>query len=665
MGDFASSVRRRGRHEFYNGAGKLIALDPAPRMKLVSGNGFSSDFGVFVRKASTGVNAGTNPVTNGSLHVYTAAGPEAKLANSRLCIRPIKNGSVWNSAYFDTYPGFGITPPFAIKTKFRVCYGFGPGGWPSGWGMHGIPHDHWPTNEEDDAWEWINAHPDRLYFTSHYDDPFGSGSAGHKAKPDYTVGVKNYVTGVDPTIDHEVTMIVRAGVGIEWLLDDEPVYAVSGYNNAPTARLTKPFAAIINFAVGGTNGFPDNPDVTTNTGAGDSNEYQVDYFDFYSVRDPATTVSLAGLDVSIPSVTMRGDGTDVKLVKDDGSLLFPTGTGGGGTGGDPGTDPGGGTGGTGLPPAGPHALFNPSTSPTRVAIDWDSADVDPNARLTTAMLAPDLQHPYVSIADSGVATYYETSVGQQMGTLKITTTVRPAGGTFTFPCPVNAQPSVSGQDGPIQLVLADGRYVDVYAVTGDHITWSGTTGTCQAQGVLVSNWKTGTGWPTGTSASYVQPGFTACGAAVAAGPVTPEDVQLGYIAHAANLVFNNNGLANGPRLPATRQDSGSYPSGNTIWKQGTLLALVPRSRGGPARPNGWTAWDHAIADMFENYGGYVMDRTGGFTMRATALKQPGVTANLTAALFAGFQSMAAGSLGRYLFDNLRQLLNAKPGLNHA
>ena len=175
----------------------------------------------------------------------------------------------------------------------------------------------------------------------------------------------------------------------------------------------------------------------------------------------------------------------------------------------------------------------------------------------------------------------------------------------------------------------------------------------------MKNWKTGTGWPSGTTSSVDKYGFAACGATVSAGAITAEDKQLGYIAHALALVLNNSGLRNGPVRPALRQDTGSYPNNSTGFPQGALLAIAPTSRGGPAVPTSFTAWEKAIVAAFTNYGGYVMDRTGGFTIRCNGVKEPGVTATLSSSDFSGVMSMASGSCGKFIVDNLRWISNGK------
>jgi hypothetical protein len=280
--------------------------------------------------------------------------------------------------------------------------------------------------------------------------------------------------------------------------------------------------------------------------------------------------------------------------------------------------------------------------------------------MTTAMLNV---APYVALNDSGCSTYWPSA--SEPGRLTITI---PSGGyqpgTYVYPCPPGAQQSIAGTDGPLQLALADGRWVDIFGITGS-ITWNGNNGTAVgnsaagASGILVKNWQTGTGWPTGTFGSSAgKAGFTACGATVAAGAITAEDKQLGYIAHALALVFNNNGLANGPVRPAYTQDGNGYPAGNTFYHQGQRLALPP----GLTRPGGFSVMSNMICDAFEIYGGFVMDRTGGFTIRCNARAEPGVGVTLSASDFSGVTTMAAGSCGKFLFDNLRIVTNSDPDL---
>jgi hypothetical protein len=664
MADYASASRSRWGGTYFDGTGKVIALDPRPRMTLELSEQFNTSTGVYVPKASTGVNTGAVPVTNGSVHIYRPS--QVTLSGGNVVLSATKEGSQWYSGYLDTEGTYQVSSQFAIYTKFRLPYGFGPGAWPSGFGMFGTLHQNWPTNEELDGLpgEWVHTHPDRFYFTTHYDDPYGSGNAGHAAKPDYPHGAQNWVSGFDPSVWHETLVIARAGIGMEWYLDGDLKFVTNGYNNSPTPRFAQPFRMILNFAIGGNNGFPDNPDGSSNLGSGDSNKFLIDTVEVYRMR-PAQTF-FGG--IQYPSVTQRADGGVVKLIKDDGSFLSPPST-GGGTGGG-GT--GGGTGGTGLPPAGTHALFSDTLSPTRVPIDWDSAVIDGTARISSAMIG-NTGAPYVAVGDSGCAVYFPSAT--EVGRLRI---IIPQGGfnpgDYTYPCPVGAQPSNAGTDDPMQLAQADGTWVDIFGIQNANIVWSGNNGTATGNGnggsgITIKNWKTGTGWPSGTIGNVNKFGFVACGATVASGPITPEDKQLGYIAHALSILFNGSGLANGPWLPALREDSpqGSpYPSGNTFFHQGSLLALPPTGRGGVAVPTGFSTMEKMICEAFTNYGGYVMDRTGGFTIRATTVRQPGVTATLASSDFSGVMSMAAGSCGKFLFDNLRLLSsNAKPSLGAA
>jgi hypothetical protein len=315
----------------------------------------------------------------------------------------------------------------------------------------------------------------------------------------------------------------------------------------------------------------------------------------------------------------------------------------------------------GLPPAGPHALWNPSTSPTRLPIPWDTATVDNTHVMTLAMIDTFSNKPYVAVADSGCKTYWTDAT--TAGRLTITS-VGFNPGTYTVVCPAGAQPSVSGSDGPIQIVQPDGSWIDCYAVHGNTISWSGNTGSCTVDGYIkLSNYKTVTGWPVGSitgypNNTYTKEGFAACGATVCAGAITAEDKKLGYIAHELALVFSNAGLANNPHLPATRTDSpqgSAYPSGNTYYHQGDRLAIVPTSKGGPARPDvGWSTMDKMVVDALTYYGGRVMDRTsGGFVIRANGVAEPGTGVTLSSADFNGVMSMAAGSAGKFIFDNLR------------
>lgn len=648
MADYASAVRSRFGTRFFDSNGDQIAIDPRPRMTPVLTERFDVGPGVFTPKASTGVNTGDVPVTNGSVHIYRAN--QVSVSGGNLVLTPVKEGSQWYSGYADTEGTYQVSGHFGIYVKFRLPYGFGNGAWPSGFGMFGQLHHNWPTNEELDGLpgEWVNDHPDRFYFTTHYDDPYGSGSSGHAAKPDYIHGAQNWISGFDPTVWHETLVIARPGMGFEWYLDGDLKFVTNGYNNAPTPRFTQPFRMILNYAIGSTNGFVSMPDGSSGTGTGDSNKYLVDTVEVYQVRPSQTFFG----GIQYPSASVRADGGVIKLIKDDGSYLFPPTT-GGGTGG-------GTTGGTGLPPAGTHALFSDTTSPTRKLIDWDAAVINNSALVTTSMFGT-TGAPYVAIDDSGVRVYWTSS--STAGRLTVRSTIANPG-TYTFVCPAGIQPSTSRGDHPIQLIQPDGSWIDIYGgPTGQsNITWSGNSGSWTVEGVRQMGVHTnGTGWPNpSTGAKY---GFAACGATVAAGAITPEDKQLGYIAHALALVFGNNGLRQGPVLPAKSEDSGSSAYSGPF-PQGALLAIPPTTRGGTAKPSGMSTMGSMIWDAFTNYGGYVMDRTGGFVIRAHSIQEPGVTATLSSADFSQIMNSASTSDGRRIAAALRWVTSAK-GANHA
>lgn len=329
--------------------------------------------------------------------------------------------------------------------------------------------------------------------------------------------------------------------------------------------------------------------------------------------------------------------------------------------------------------AGPHALWK-ADAPHRRPIDWGTAVVDNTKLMTTAML---LNYnggpkPYVAIDDSDCKTYWTDAT--TAGRLTVTATIYGVG-QHTIVCPTGAQPSPTTGDYSFQIVQPDGTFVDLIpggaGARPAVIAWNGNNGTITVEGYLVLNgtYTTATGWPIGlngnppSTTAYLKQGFSACGATSNAGSITPEDKQLGYIAHALEFLFNGNGLANGPVGPATRQDGASgppfttYAAGNTYYKQGSLLAIVPPEFGGPAWNPNWSAWETEIVKACCYYGGYVMDRTGGFTIRCQSIKEPGVAVGLTTADFASVMSMANGSVGKFLFDNLRIVTNAKIGCN--
>lgn len=640
MADFAEAVRSRTGTKFYDGASKLVALDPSPRKTLLVRETFDTTTGIFEPMASTGVNVGTNPVTNGSAHIYRTS--QVTLEGGCLTFTAVKEGAQWYSGYADTRNRYGAVGPISIYMKFLLPSTMGPGAWPSVWGMHS-PHANWPTSGEDDFFEWVWDHQDRLYYTTHFDDPYGSGT--HKALPDYTLPtVKNYSSGLDPTVWHELEHIVRPGIGMEWYLDGNLKMTTNGYPHPPQPFDTD-LKFIANLAVGATNGFVSLPDGTTVSGS----KFKIDTFEVSRLRAPATTIG--GLNYQ--SVTQRADGTDVKLVLDNppGALLFPgsTGSTGGGTGG---------TGGSGLPPAGPHALWNPTTSPTRVPIDWSTAVINNTDVVQNSYYDANIGGPYVALSDSGVRTYWTDS--STAGRLTIRSNNYGAG-TYTVVCPAGAQPSVSGSDGPIQIVQPDGTWVDCYAVTGNHITWNGNTGSCSVDGIIFNKtYKTVTGWPVGTISSFTKAGFAACGASVAAGAITAEDKQLGYIAHALALCWANAALRDGPIMPATRDDTGTYGSTTTGFPNGALLAIPPTSRGGPAKPSNLGGMWGDVWDAMQTYGGYTMDRTSsGLVIRTNTVNEPGVTTTLSSADF------PSPSTAKQIFNAARWITKGKPTLGSA
>ena len=174
--------------------------------------------------------------------------------------------------------------------------------------------------------------------------------------------------------------------------------------------------------------------------------------------------------------------------------------------------------------------------------------------------------------------------------------------TLTVPAPAGMAPSAGG-DHVMTMLLADGRILDLYGVTG-----SGTNVTASFYGV--SDGINGTGF--GNPATSAAIGTTAIGSTQAGGTILARDVAAGAIPHALCIAFDYSalgGVGNGgvSVLPAVANDDGGGPG---PLAEGSLL-LIPA---GTPRPAGLSPMGAALWTAAATYGVYITDQLSGDPM---------------------------------------------------
>jgi hypothetical protein len=169
--------------------------------------------------------------------------------------------------------------------------------------------------------------------------------------------------------------------------------------------------------------------------------------------------------------------------------------------------------------------------------------------------------------------------------------------------PANAQPA-PGSDSLILIVdLTTGDSWDLW-----NATRTGSTSFTAALGIKTNLAGTGFGNPSGP----VKAGTRASGASSLGGLITGENLKAGKIDHALAIAADNGNLMAKIVYPAVTGDNGWQTAYKGSLPMGTHLG-IPKST---AKPAGLSSIGSMVFDAFQNYGGYLLDRTGGFAIFA-------------------------------------------------
>ena len=175
-------------------------------------------------------------------------------------------------------------------------------------------------------------------------------------------------------------------------------------------------------------------------------------------------------------------------------------------------------------------------------------------------------------------------------------------GVVSFRIPVGATPA-AGSDAHMHVVDPDGRTL--------HETWmfSGCTGTeCNAAGYARTDlYGSGVG-----SVNGVNAGMRAYGGSAIGGLIRTWEIKAGAIRHAVAVALTTTQLKKGWVWPATQEDSASSTYAGQV-PMGSLMAIPPSVN---LSSLGLSSGGLLLARALQDYGGYVVDRSAGFTFYA-------------------------------------------------
>lgn len=234
----------------------------------------------------------------------------------------------------------------------------------------------------------------------------------------------------------------------------------------------------------------------------------------------------------------------------------------------------------------PFATTSPWNMPIGDGAEYESADDE-----RTANLIDPEAHPWVNAGEYSVP-IFKASEDDPLATVH-----EEGQSEVQYRIPPDAEPA-PGSDSSMFVVDPTGRWVDE--------TWrtegAGTEWTAEYH---VRNDLTSSGWGAG--------GVRAAGASGIGGIIREWELDDGHIRHAIALSLSDFQLRSGPVWPATNEDSGAeerYQGENPI---GTLAAIPPTV---DVTELGLSRSGVALARALQDYGGYVVDRTVGFIVKA-------------------------------------------------
>jgi hypothetical protein len=175
-------------------------------------------------------------------------------------------------------------------------------------------------------------------------------------------------------------------------------------------------------------------------------------------------------------------------------------------------------------------------------------------------------------------------------------------GTYQLHAPAGLVPA-GGSDANATVVdLTNDTVTDFWILTR-----TGPTTFAAAGGVQTS--LDGTGFGTLTAKGKVRAGTRASGSSGLGGMITGANLSAGRIDHALAIAASGADMVAQFVAPAVTMDSDAASSYSGTLPMGTRLAIPPGTPKPALSPIGSMVWD-----AFVRYGGYVVDRTGGFAI---------------------------------------------------
>jgi hypothetical protein len=268
----------------------------------------------------------------------------------------------------------------------------------------------------------------------------------------------------------------------------------------------------------------------------------------------------------------------------------------------------------------PFAVSSPWNRPIGTGARFESRNAARTANLLSASA-----RPWVNAGRYSVPVWLAGSGSPLV-------TVRDAGSrrTHQLRAPAAARPA-AGSDGHLTVVQPGGAA----ALELWRVNRQGTT-----------SWTSGYAVRTDLRGSGFDGGVRASGASLLGGLIRAAELEAGVIRHALALAVPGGQLRQGPVWPATRQDNNAAGSYAGLNPMGTFVAIPPHVN---VAALGLSPAGLAAARALQQYGAYVVDRAGAFTLFAQPMLEG------TARLAALRRDMTK------LREQLRVVVNNGPG----
>jgi hypothetical protein len=240
------------------------------------------------------------------------------------------------------------------------------------------------------------------------------------------------------------------------------------------------------------------------------------------------------------------------------------------------------------------------SSDRETVLDRPFADDSPwNTRIPAGA---DFRPTSVFRGDRGWVNLNESSIPVFFGTWSDpVVTVRTPRGTFKIHAPASVGP-VSGSDRTVTVVDLTNRTVT------DFWQFYRSGGTTFGASLGIQTDLDGAGFGTGRTKA----GVRSSGASALGGLITGANLRDGRIDHALAIAASSADLSGSFVWPAVSTDSGAKYSNRGSLPMGSRIGIPP----GTPKPAGLSRIGSMVWDAFSQYGGYLVDRTGGFALFA-------------------------------------------------